>query len=181
MVTRAELALVEGNRDAMLEDYAEATALAVTDKNHFALDSSRQTIELFRKLGFRADLVVEAAEMLDRGEQQLNALLRLQPEAPTPGTRTAGPLPGGKDGPSTATTATAIIARRHSWRSLVGARLRAHDTARARRANIQNPSRRCEWRRSVDRLLLRSWLTLGRWLTLLENPLVIPASRQRVA
>jgi hypothetical protein len=83
LVTRAELAIIEEERDAALDDYGEATALAVASRDRFALDSSSQTLDLLRTLGFRSDIVAEAANVIDAGERQLDALLGARPERPT--------------------------------------------------------------------------------------------------
>jgi hypothetical protein len=82
VATRAELAMLEGERDAALDDYREAAALAVASRDRFALDSSSQTLELLQTLRFRPDIVTEAARVLDAGEQQLDALLGARPKRP---------------------------------------------------------------------------------------------------
>jgi tetratricopeptide (TPR) repeat protein len=80
LVTRAELAMIEGERDAALDDYGEAAALAVGGRDRFALDSSSQTLDLFRALGFQPEIVAEAARVIDASERQLDALLGARPE-----------------------------------------------------------------------------------------------------
>ena len=82
LVTRAEQALFEGKRDAALDGYAEAGALAVADRKGFDLDSSSQMLDLLGALGFRPDLVAEAARVVDNAEKQLDALLGARPEQP---------------------------------------------------------------------------------------------------
>ncbi len=71
LVTRAELALLEGDGDAMRDHYDEASALAVNDGNSFALDSSSQTLDFLHELGFRPELVGAAAQIIDGAEGQL--------------------------------------------------------------------------------------------------------------
>ena len=62
LVTAAELALLQQQRDAMLDGYAEAAALAVAESDFFALDLSRQTLLLLRTLEFQPQLVDEATQ-----------------------------------------------------------------------------------------------------------------------
>jgi tetratricopeptide (TPR) repeat protein len=71
LATRAELALLEDDEDAMRDHYDEASALAVNDGNSFALDSSSQTLDFLHELGFRPELVGAAAEIIDGAEGQL--------------------------------------------------------------------------------------------------------------
>jgi tetratricopeptide (TPR) repeat protein len=80
LVTHAELALIEGERDAALDDYGEAVALAVASRDRFALDSSCQTLNLLRALGFRSDIVAEATRVIEDGERQLDTLLSARQE-----------------------------------------------------------------------------------------------------
>ncbi len=80
LASRAELALVQGERDAALEDYEEAAALAVEQRDRFALDSSRQQLQFLGALGFRPEIVPEAITAITRAEGQLNALLGARPE-----------------------------------------------------------------------------------------------------
>jgi tetratricopeptide (TPR) repeat protein len=75
LVTRAEMALVEGRKDQALKDYADAAALAVTKRERFWLDSSSQQLDFLGILGFRPEIVAEAAKIIDRGERQLDALI----------------------------------------------------------------------------------------------------------
>jgi hypothetical protein len=75
LVTRAEFAMVENETDAAIEDYGEAAALAVTNRDRFALDSTSQQLDFLAELGFRRDIVIKAALIIDRAEKQLDALL----------------------------------------------------------------------------------------------------------
>ena len=75
LATRAELALVENNADAAIEDYGEAAALAVTNRDRFAIDSSSQQLDFLGELGFRREIASKAALIIDRAEKQLDALL----------------------------------------------------------------------------------------------------------
>ena len=75
LATRAECALVENDADAAIEDYGEAAALAVTNRDRFALDSASQQLDFLGELGFRRDIVAKAAQIIDRTEMQLDALL----------------------------------------------------------------------------------------------------------
>jgi hypothetical protein len=83
LVTRAEIALLEGDEDAMCDHYDEAAALAVNDGRPFDLDSCSQTLDYLRDLGFRPELVRAAAEIIDGAEGQLQALHRAQPNQPS--------------------------------------------------------------------------------------------------
>lgn len=85
LATRAELALVQGRKDEALEDYSEAAALAVANRDWFALDSSSQQLDFLGQLKFSSDIVAEAAQVIDRAEQQLRALLGSRPEQREPG------------------------------------------------------------------------------------------------
>ena len=82
LVTRAELALVEDRKDDAIDDYDEAAALAVDNRDRSALDSSGQQLDFLGTLGFRPNIVAAAAQVIDRAEKQLDALL---------GARTAQP------------------------------------------------------------------------------------------
>ena len=82
LVSRAELALVEDRNDDAIDDYTEAAALAVDNRDRFAIDSSAQQLDFLGTLGFRANIVAEAAPVIDRAGKQLDALL---------GARTAQP------------------------------------------------------------------------------------------
>jgi tetratricopeptide (TPR) repeat protein len=75
LVTRAELALVENDADAAIEDYGEAAALAVTNRDRFALDASSQQLDVLGELGFRPDIVAKASQVIDRAEKRLDALV----------------------------------------------------------------------------------------------------------
>jgi tetratricopeptide (TPR) repeat protein len=83
LVTRAEIALLEGDEEAMRDHYDEAAALAVNDGKSFDLDSSSQTLDFLRDLGFRPEPVGAAAEIIDGAEVQLQALHRAKPDQPT--------------------------------------------------------------------------------------------------
>jgi hypothetical protein len=80
LVTRAELAIAEGTRDPALDDYSEAAAIAVANRDRFALDSSGQTLKLLQTLGFRLEIVTEAADIIHAAEQQLDALIGARSE-----------------------------------------------------------------------------------------------------
>jgi tetratricopeptide (TPR) repeat protein len=84
LATRAEMALVENRRDEALDDYGEAAALAVADRDRFALDSSSQQLDFLGTLGFRPEIVVEAAQIIDRAEKQLDALVGRKPAEAEP-------------------------------------------------------------------------------------------------
>ncbi|MGA2126160.1 MAG: tetratricopeptide repeat protein [Xanthobacteraceae bacterium] len=75
LVTRAELQLVADEADAALDDYAEAAALAVANRDRFALDSTSQQLDLLGELGFHPGIVAKAALVIDRAEKQLDALI----------------------------------------------------------------------------------------------------------
>jgi hypothetical protein len=80
LATRAELALVEDRKDDALDDYSEAAALAVANRDWFALDSSSRQLDLLGELKFHGEIVGEAAAVIDRAEQQLRVLLGSYPE-----------------------------------------------------------------------------------------------------
>jgi tetratricopeptide (TPR) repeat protein len=80
LVTRAELALIENRKDEAIDDYSEATAIAVDSTDWFALDSSSQQLDFLGELKFRSDIVAEATVVIDRAEQQLRALCGSRPE-----------------------------------------------------------------------------------------------------
>lgn len=85
LATRAEMALIEGRKEAALEDYAEAAALAVADRERFPLDSSSQQLDFLGSLGLHPDIVAEAAKIIDRAEKQLDGLIgRRKPADPEP-------------------------------------------------------------------------------------------------
>ena len=54
LVTRAELALIEDRKDDALDDYSEAAAIAVDNRDWFALDSSSQQLDFLGELKFRS-------------------------------------------------------------------------------------------------------------------------------
>ena len=80
LATRAELALIEDRKDDAIDDYSEAAALAVANRDWFALDSSSQQLDFLGELKFQSEIVAEAAAVIDRAEQQLRALLGSRPE-----------------------------------------------------------------------------------------------------
>jgi hypothetical protein len=84
LASRAEYSLVEGRLDLAVEDYGEAAALAVADRDRFALDSASQQLDFLRELNFRPDIVSRAALVIDRAEEQLDTLLRARPMLETP-------------------------------------------------------------------------------------------------
>jgi tetratricopeptide (TPR) repeat protein len=84
LASSAELSLVEGDEDSALEQYADAAALAVANKDRFALDSSSQQLDFLGKLGFRADIVSKAAVIINRSEGQLDALIGRRPNEAEP-------------------------------------------------------------------------------------------------
>jgi tetratricopeptide (TPR) repeat protein len=71
LVTRAEIALLDRDEDAMRDHYDEASAHAVNDGHSFALDSSSQTLDFLRELAFCPELVSAAAQIIDGAERQL--------------------------------------------------------------------------------------------------------------
>src|SRR5215472_9114033 len=75
LATRAELALIEDQKDDAIDDYSEAVALAVANRDWFALDSSSQQLDFLGELKFHSEIVAEAADVIDRAEQQLRTLL----------------------------------------------------------------------------------------------------------
>jgi tetratricopeptide (TPR) repeat protein len=74
LATRAELALIEDRKNDALDDYSEAAAIAVDNRDRFALDSSSQQLDILGELKFHSEIVAEAAPIIDRAEQQLRAL-----------------------------------------------------------------------------------------------------------
>jgi tetratricopeptide (TPR) repeat protein len=80
LATRAELALTDNRKDDAIDDYSEAAALAVANRDWFALDSSSQQLDFLGELKFHSEIVAEAAAVIDRAEQQLRALLGSRPE-----------------------------------------------------------------------------------------------------
>jgi hypothetical protein len=80
LVTRAELALIEDRKNDSLDDYSEAAAIAVDNRDRFALDSSSQQLDFLDELKFHSEIVAEAAAIIDRAEQQLRAVVGSRPE-----------------------------------------------------------------------------------------------------
>jgi tetratricopeptide (TPR) repeat protein len=80
LATRAELALIEDRKDDALDDYSEAAAVAVENRDWFALDSSSQQLDFLGELKFRGEIVAKAAAVIDGAEQQLRRLLGDRPE-----------------------------------------------------------------------------------------------------
>jgi tetratricopeptide (TPR) repeat protein len=80
LTTRAELALIEDRKADAIDDYSEAVALAVADRDWFALDSSSQQLDFLRELKFHDEIVADAADVIDRAEQQLRPLLGSRPD-----------------------------------------------------------------------------------------------------
>ena len=80
LATRAELALIENRKDDAIDDYSEAVALAVANRDWFALDSSSRQLDFLGELKFRSEVVAEAAGIIDRAEQQLRTLVGSRPE-----------------------------------------------------------------------------------------------------
>jgi tetratricopeptide (TPR) repeat protein len=80
LATRAELALIEERQDDAIDDYSEAAALAVANRDWFALDSSGQQLAFLGELKFHSEIVTEAAAVIDRAEQQVRALIGSRPE-----------------------------------------------------------------------------------------------------
>jgi tetratricopeptide (TPR) repeat protein len=75
LVTRAELALVDNRKDDAVDAYAEAAALAVANRDRFALDSASQQLDFLGTLKFRPDIVSAAARIIDRAEKQMDGLI----------------------------------------------------------------------------------------------------------
>jgi len=82
LVSRAELALVAGKRDAALDDYSEAAGIAVANRDRFALDSSRQTLDFLGPLGFQKEIVADAARIIDGAKRQLDAFVGASQQEP---------------------------------------------------------------------------------------------------
>src|SRR5262249_1787698 len=80
LVTRAELAMIEERKDDALDDYSEAAAIAVDNRDRFALDSSRQQLAFLGELKFRSEIVADVSVVIDRAQHQLPALLGSRPE-----------------------------------------------------------------------------------------------------
>ena len=75
LFTRAELALVEKRSDAAIEDYGNAVALAVANRDRFALDSSSQQLDFLGDLDFHRDIVTKASLIINHAEKQLDTLM----------------------------------------------------------------------------------------------------------
>ncbi len=82
LATRRELRLVADGDEACLEDFEAAAAQAVVDSDLFALASTAQQLALLHDLGFRAELVERARQIIDEAEQQLARLLGARRETP---------------------------------------------------------------------------------------------------
>ena len=80
LATRAELALIENRKDDAINNYSEASALAVANRDWFALNSTSQQLDFLGELKFQSEIVAEAVAVTDRAEQQLHALLGSRPE-----------------------------------------------------------------------------------------------------
>lgn len=80
LATRAELAMIEDRKDDAIDDYSEAAALAVANRDWFALDASSQQLDFLGGLKFHTGIVSEAVDVIDRAEQQLRTLLGSRPE-----------------------------------------------------------------------------------------------------
>jgi tetratricopeptide (TPR) repeat protein len=74
LATLAELALIESRREEALDNYSEAAALAVANRDWFALDSSSQQLDFLGELKFRSEIVAEASIVINQAEQQLRSL-----------------------------------------------------------------------------------------------------------
>jgi hypothetical protein len=72
--------LIEDRKDDAIDDYSEAAALAVANRDWFALDSSSQQLDFLGELKFQSEIAAEAAAVINRAEQQLRALLGSHPE-----------------------------------------------------------------------------------------------------
>jgi tetratricopeptide (TPR) repeat protein len=75
LVSRAELAVVAGKREAALDDYGDAAELAVANRDRFALDSSGQTLDFLGGLGFQKEIVADAAQIIAGAKRRLDALI----------------------------------------------------------------------------------------------------------
>lgn len=74
LATRAEMALLEGSPKEALADYANAAALAVINRDGYALESSGQQLNFLGALNFQAEIVGDAAQTIQRAQRQLEAL-----------------------------------------------------------------------------------------------------------
>ena len=77
LATRAELALIENNTDEALDSYGEAAAMAISNRDRFAIASSSQQLNFLGELGFRHEIVSKAALIMDRAAKRLDALFGL--------------------------------------------------------------------------------------------------------
>jgi tetratricopeptide (TPR) repeat protein len=80
LATRAELAVIEDRKEDAIDDYSDAAALAVANRDWFALNSSREQLDFLGELKFREDIVSEAAAVIDRAEQYFRPLVGSRPE-----------------------------------------------------------------------------------------------------
>jgi tetratricopeptide (TPR) repeat protein len=80
LATRAELAMIEDRKDDAIDDYSEAAALAVANRDWFALDAASQQLDFLGELKCRSEIVAEAADVIDRAEHQLRTLVGSRPE-----------------------------------------------------------------------------------------------------
>ena len=84
LATKGELALVENRKDEALDHYDDAAALAVTNRDRFALDSTSQQLDVLGALGFRPDIVAGASLRIDRAELQLDVMLGARKQTSEP-------------------------------------------------------------------------------------------------
>src|SRR6516162_3524961 len=82
LATRAELALIENRKDEAIDDYSEAAAIAVDNRDRFAIDSSSQQLDFLAELKLGGEIVAEAARVIDGAEQQLDRLLGARAKEP---------------------------------------------------------------------------------------------------
>ena len=82
LATRAELALIENRKDDAIDDYSEAAAIAVDNRDRFAIDSSSQQLDFLAELKLGGEIVAEAARVIDGAEQQLDRLLGARAKEP---------------------------------------------------------------------------------------------------
>ena len=60
--------MIENRKDDAIENYADAAALAVANRDWFALDSTSQQLDFLGELEFQSEIVAEAAAVIDRAE-----------------------------------------------------------------------------------------------------------------
>jgi tetratricopeptide (TPR) repeat protein len=72
LATKAELRLVAYGDSDCLDHFEEAAAVAVRERDRFALDSTSQQLDMLKELEFRTELVAQAAAVIDRAESQLD-------------------------------------------------------------------------------------------------------------